>query len=415
MRYGLASALLAALTLIQGCGGGGGGGGDAAAPAPTPAAAPSAVTTVSTAANVHPISVNPGLSNNINLAFTSVTLCAPGSSTNCQTIDNIVVDTGSSGLRVLSSALSATLGLRQQVDAGGTPLIECAHFVDGYAWGPVKLADLKLSGELASSLPIQVMGDPNYPGVPTRCAATGPSKNSVQELRANGILGVSVFRQDCGSACTLPNNRGLYYACLSPFFCAQAAVPLAQQVQNPVSMFAVNNNGVIIQLPSVPAVGAATVSGSLVFGIGTQSNNAIGAATVLGVNPANGNFTTLYKGSSYTASFLDSGSNGLFISDSIAVCGSATAAPGFYCPASTINGSAVLQGTNGTSATVDFSIADVGSLLAANPGFSAFANVGAPFLSNSFDWGLPFFYGRNVYTAIEGAGTPAGPGPYVAF
>jgi hypothetical protein len=30
-----------------------------------------------------------------------------------------------------------------------------------------------------------------------------------------------------------------------------------------------------------------------------------------------------------------------------------------------------------------------------------------------FDWGLPFFYGRAVYTAIEGRGTPAG--PYFAF
>jgi Protein of unknown function (DUF3443)/Protein of unknown function (DUF2844) len=35
--------------------------------------------------------------------------------------------------------------------------------------------------------------------------------------------------------------------------------------------------------------------------------------------------------------------------------------------------------------------------------------------ANSFDWGLPFFYGRNVYTAIDAANTPAGPGPYIAF
>jgi len=32
-----------------------------------------------------------------------------------------------------------------------------------------------------------------------------------------------------------------------------------------------------------------------------------------------------------------------------------------------------------------------------------------------FDWGLPFFFGRNVFTAIEGQSTPAGPGPYWAF
>jgi hypothetical protein len=30
-------------------------------------------------------------------------------------------------------------------------------------------------------------------------------------------------------------------------------------------------------------------------------------------------------------------------------------------------------------------------------------------------WGLPFFYGRAVYTAIDGRSTPGGNGPYYAF
>jgi hypothetical protein len=33
----------------------------------------------------------------------------------------------------------------------------------------------------------------------------------------------------------------------------------------------------------------------------------------------------------------------------------------------------------------------------------------------SFDWGLPFFYGRRVATAIQGYSTSAGTGPYIAF
>lgn len=397
LRNLLALVLLASLAQIQGCGG---------------ASEPDSGPTVSS--NVQPISVAPGPVNNVNLATTSVILCAPGSNSNCQVIDNIVLDTGSTGLRILSSAISASLGLVQQVNSVGTAVVECAYFVDGYTWGPVKLADLRIADERANSLPIQVIGDPDFPNVPSRCSSSGPSKNSVQELRANGILGMGVFRQDCGSACAQPNDRGMYYVCTSSV-CQQAPLALAQQVQNPVTKFPRDNNGVIIRLPSVPAAGAERVDGTLVFGIGTQSNNGLGTATVIGVDPANGNFTTRYNGNALSASFLDSGSNGLFFSDSIAVCASASPAPGFYCPASTINASAVIEGANGASVSVAFSVANAAALLTANPGFSAFSNLGAPFAVHSFDWGLPFFYGRSVYTAIEGATTPAGAGPYVAF
>jgi hypothetical protein len=72
---------------------------------------------------------------------------------------------------------------------------------------------------------------------------------------------------------------------------------------------------------------------------------------------------------------------------------------------------------NGARATVNFSVANADTLVTSNPGFVVFGNLGATELTaTSFDWGLPFFFGRNVYTAIEGAGTPGGPtGPYVAF
>jgi hypothetical protein len=35
--------------------------------------------------------------------------------------------------------------------------------------------------------------------------------------------------------------------------------------------------------------------------------------------------------------------------------------------------------------------------------------------SGTFDWGLPFFFGRNVFTAIESQNTPGGVGPYWAY
>jgi hypothetical protein len=213
------------------------------------------------------------------------------------------------------------------------------------------------------------------------------------------------------------SNAGWYYACPSTG-CSLTTVSttesLADQVQNPVTFFATDNNGVIIQLPAVS--GAETsVSGSLIFGIGTQSNNALGSATVYTIDPSTGNFTTVFNGISYQdVSFLDSGSNALYFLDSnttgLPICPDATS---WYCPSSTQNFSATNQGTNGATGTVNFSVGNADSLVAnLNDGV---ANGLAGPNPGSFDWGLPFFFGRSVYTAIEGRNTPGGQGPYWAY
>ncbi len=144
-------------------------------------------------------------------------------------------------------------------------------------------------------------------------------------------------------------------------------------------------------------------------------------ATVFTSDPSTGDITTKYKGQSYSASFIDSGSNGIFFLNSsvtgIPVCTSNSKASGFYCPGSTMNLSATNQGTNGAASTVDFSVANANSLVSS--GDTAFDDLAGPDTPSSsrpqsstgFDWGLSFFFGRNVFTAIAGANTPAGQGP----
>jgi hypothetical protein len=189
---------------------------------------------------------------------------------------------------------------------------------------------------------------------------------------------------------------------------------LSQQVQNPVALFATDNNGVIIELPAVTAP-EASVSGSLVFGIGTHSNNGLNGATVYTVD-ASGNFTTRYSNQPYSQSFLDSGSNGLFFLTAtvagIPVCPDATF---FYCPSAVENLSASNQGLNGASGQVNFSVANADSLLSNNPTSFVFADLAGQNSIAGFDWGLPFFFGRTVFTAIEGRSTPGGNGPYWAY
>src|SRR5208282_5282110 len=175
-----------------------------------------------------------------------------------------------------------------------------------------------------------------------------------------------------------------------------------------------DNNGVLISLPSVGATGAATVSGSLIFGIGTQSNNGLGSAKVY-TTDSFGFFTATYNSVSYTQSFIDSGSNGYFFLDpttaSLPACMSVI---GFYCPTSSTNFTVTNTGNNGTSAPVMFSIFSIETLLTNNPSFTAFSNVGGPF-AGAFDYGLPFFYGRSVFVGITGQTSPGGTGPYFAY
>jgi hypothetical protein len=410
---------LASLLLLNACGGGGGGstvsgGGGGGGGTTQVIATPGPP-------NVEPLVMDGGPANALNTAFVTVKICAPGSTTTCQTIDHVEVDTGSSGLRILASALTITLpGL---TDANNTQLAECIRFADGSSFGPLATADLTLptSGESAAGINVQVIGVTNYT-LPADCP--GPAENTVSTFGANGILGVGPFIQDCGDACVGPGAplQGYYYTCATPTTCADANVTLAEQVTNPVVAFKTDNNGVIVELPTPATAGASSLSGgALVFGIGTESNNALGSATVLLADPNFGFVQASFNGTNNLNAALDSGSNLNFFSDSsITPCQTAT---GYYCPSSTLALSATLTAASGTANTAaDFSVANAETLFAANPTADVIPNLaGQLFVDNSvqnpieFDLGIPFFFGRNIFTAIEQQATPGGTGPYFAY
>ncbi len=109
--------------LLGACGGGG-----SSSSSSSSSSSPSA--SAAAAENVEPLSVNLGPEGNYpNGLYTSVTVCVPGTSS-CETINNILVDTGSYGLRILASALS--LSLPAQTDGAGNPIAECAPFVAAF-------------------------------------------------------------------------------------------------------------------------------------------------------------------------------------------------------------------------------------------------------------------------------------------
>jgi len=402
LRYGC-GALICLLAVS--CGGGSG----------SLSGSPTGTGPVTPSSNVVNVVVNGGpMNNSTNTLFTTVTVCVPGTST-CQTIDDIQVDTGSYGLRLLSQAL--TLSLPVVTAANGNALVECTEFVDGYSWGPVARVDVQIAGESASSVPVQLIGDPRFPTVASDCSSANPTaEDTIAEFGANGILGIGPFAQDCGSFCvTMIPSPAQYDSCTASA-CQGTTVALTSQVPNPVTLFTTDNNGTIISLPNVAAEGAADVQGSLIFGIDTQSNNQSGTQTVLtvAVSGSNAGFlTTVFNSQTLSSSFIDSGSNATYFNDSSITLCTQSGFTTFYCPTSTLSLSATLQGANGTSVTESFGVSSAEMLSAA---FQAFPDVaGTNPTPDSFDWGLPFFYGRRIATAIQGYTTSAGSGPYIAF
>jgi hypothetical protein len=359
-----------------------------------------------------------------NGAFASATICSPGSTSHCVTVDHLLVDTGSFGLRVLQSEV-ASLNLPNVNASNGSLAYDCVSFADlSFLWGPVLEASVTLAGETANNIPIHVISSSSA-NIPSSCSSgnTTGDENTQALLGANGILGVGLEPIDCGAACD--PNGGLasppfpaYYTC-SGSSCNPAFVSESNQVTNPVVLFTVDNNGVIVELNSVSST-AATVTGSLIFGIGTESNNGL-SSSVNVFTTACDQFDTVFNGQnlfvdpsscpSASGSFIDSGSNAYYFPDSsIAVCpgGTGAVAPGFYCPASLQALSATTQDPNtGFSESVNFSVDNAQNLFTANPSNAAFGTLGGPVPSGSgFDWGLPFFYGRPVYSAIDGQAVP---------
>lgn len=371
-----------------------------------------------------------------NLPYVTVTVCAPGSTTQCTTIDHVLLDTGSYGLRLLKSKVDA-LGLPGVAVAAngsnGTPAgnaAECYAFVLGAVWGPLATADVHLGGETASNLNIQLIDDGNAAdyAAPQNCrdAAQGALASSVTSLQSNGILGIGMVGIDCGVLCLTNDYAGsyvVYYSCPgSGAACMPAGMPATAQLQNPVTRLAVNNNGTMIVMPPVPELGAMVARGRLVFGIGTQVNNQLlPAAQIYQVNADPNSADYLYVGLSvgartYAQSYIDTGSNAMFFDDTglSRSCAASGGQGQWYCPASNWRQTVTLTDARGISGAFDLAVGNADTLF--NTGATAFANLGgtAGQSAQTFSLGMPFFYGRTVFTSIWGQVLSTN-GPWYAF
>ena len=407
------SAVALGLIILAGCGSGSTSTPVTSTPTPTPVA------------NTIPVTVNGGPANTaVNFAYVTVQVCNPGSTTSCATIPDVQVDTGTAGLRILASATGVSGLSLTPVTGNGAPVVECDQFGDGsYVWGPVMQADVTLGGEKAAGLPIQVI---NAPGsgvaVPSGCSRGSElNRGTAAELQANGILGVGTAPQDCGITCAATSNVPPVYWLCPGSGCGTASVPTATQVSNPTTFFNSDNNGVIITLPAVGASGAASVTGgTLTFGIGTQSDNALGSANVYvlgfwgsGVYAAAAAIQSTYNGVTYPA-FLDTAAPFTLFLDptTIGVPACSGNYSGSYCPSSDMNFTVSNMGFQGTSANATITIGNAQSLLG-NSTLAAFSDLaassgGTGSSNDAVEFGMPFFFGKSVCVGIAGKTPPSG-------
>src|ERR1019366_6857926 len=174
MRHRLQWVVWLGLCVLAGCGGGGS---NTAGSSSSSSSSSSSRSSGSTTANVVSVVVDggPAAANGgtLNIPYVSVTLCQPGTTT-CATIDHVLVDTGSVGLRVMASALSAAgLSLTNMPDPAlsTNTIAECLPFADGYTWGPIASADVSMGGELAAGVSVNILDDNGSYGatVPNSC------------------------------------------------------------------------------------------------------------------------------------------------------------------------------------------------------------------------------------------------------
>jgi hypothetical protein len=114
----------------------------------------------------------------------------------------------------------------------------------------------------------------------------------------------------------------------------------------------------------------------------------------------------------FYGSLFDTGTNTLVLPDTkLATCKNN---PQFVCPADDEQQSAVLYAVDGSSSKdVSFLVKNFDKVSATV--IAASTAAAAPAVLPLFIWGLPAFFGRSVFFAIDGANAGGKVGPFVAL
>lgn len=348
-----------------------------------------------------------GVCSNLNSPCVSLNVC-DSNGNNCSTINNILVDTGSYGLRVFGNLLSnQTKNALNPILVNNNPVGECVSYGDGSQnWGGINLGIVKFTDSIqTSSIPIQII-DSSFMTAPSNCWNRTTSANN---FGYNGVLGVGLYQYDGGS----------YYSCSQNGCTSILNYKQTNEVMNPIYALPNSNNGLTLSFNNISSSGTNSLTGTLLFGVGTNESNTMNPSNVYSANLSSLGipmFSSLYNNNNYF-SFLDSGTNTLGIVNSgITLCNNPYS--DFLCPTSNMNLTIQNENSSGQLISTNINIANMNNLI--NSGNSVFNNIGSE-LPNSFngvqviDYGLPFFIGKNVQLIYDGKTSNIGNGPAWAW
>lgn len=366
--------------------------------------------------NVVPLVVDRGYNGLAsNTSFITLTVCIPNTN-DCQVLDHVFVDTGSTGLRINQSALNINL---RSINFYESTIYQCMKFGEGYTFGPAATADVRIGGETAKNIPVQVFNDVDHSNVPTDCSNGLPFAD-LNNFGAKAIVGVNPYSN--------PNNNYTgVYTCRESQPCAKVENPREIPVQlnlNPVVAFSKDNNGLIINLPPVNFAESSALVGYMVFGLDTQNNNQVNSSPVKVLGSSNPDFQVGYfhaNSNSLNSSYaiFDSGYQTYYFYDAnMAQCTLPNPdGHSYYCPnsfpqywSSRISSYNSADIVGEISALIINYEVTLGLHDTVVPGLGEVASQ----VDNLTIYGLPFFFGKRVYIGLMGESgnqTPLGIGP----
>ena len=336
---------------------------------------------------------------NINLPTVSARICLRDVLERCFTVRKLLLDTGSSGLRIFPSAIPPGVAPSTVLPqtANRTSLWECLPFGTAHLWGRVVPADVTLgTGRAIRDLPVQFAEKSSFAPPPPCGRGTEGESPSISDI--DGILGVSPVRFD----------GGIYFKC-SDHGCRPDAPSPREAIVNPVMRDEKDNNGIVLRFPEIPKNGRGPIIGELLLGVGTARDNRLPQGVRFFSMDGNGFFRAKTgRSSRLFYGRLDTGTTALVLPDQkIPACSPPLSH--LACPDRETFVSVFIPDTRGRQRRFPILVGNAETRLREHRSVAGDILYFSPETSSPpFILGMPFFFGKNLFILYPPASSNKG-------